>query len=127
MLGKAGSCGVWVSDLTYANGRFPLIFTDVKRCGRIIVDGARGASPRDFHNHLVWCDRNHGPWSDAVHVNSGGFDPALFHGGNGRSWMPDMLWDHRPDMSEANGSLDQAHCGQDGSPLANPSPDAARN
>ena len=52
MRGDPDSCGVWAPDLSYADGRFHLIFTDVKRYGQTTVDGAKGASLRDFHNYL---------------------------------------------------------------------------
>ncbi|NML12263.1 glycoside hydrolase family 43 protein [Sphingobium sp. AR-3-1] len=96
MRGAPDSCGVWAPDLSYADGRFWLIFTDVKRYGVTTVNGARGASLRDFPNYVVHCDHVDGDWSDATHLNSSGFDPALFHDEDGRSWMLNMLWDHRP-------------------------------
>ena len=96
MRGAPDSCGVWAPDLSYADGRFWLIFTDVKRYGVTTVNGARGASLRDFPNYVVHCDHVDGDWSDATHLNSSGFDPALFHDDDGRSWMLNMLWDHRP-------------------------------
>ena len=43
MLGDPDSCGVWAPDLTYADGRFYLVYTDVKRYGRTTVAGASGA------------------------------------------------------------------------------------
>ncbi|WP_445192320.1 glycoside hydrolase family 43 protein [Sphingomonas sp. Tas61C01] len=96
MRGNPDSCGVWAPDLTYADGRFHLIYTDVKRYGRTTADGQSGMSLRDFHNYWVWSDRIDGDWSDPVHLNSSGFDPALFHDDDGRSWLLNMLWDHRP-------------------------------
>ncbi|WP_311270935.1 glycoside hydrolase family 43 protein [Sphingobium sp. WCS2017Hpa-17] len=96
MRGAPDSCGVWAPDLSYADGRFWLIFTDVKRYGVTTVNGAKGASLRDFPNYVVHCDQIDGNWSEAVHLNSSGFDPALFHDDDGRSWMLNMLWDHRP-------------------------------
>jgi xylan 1,4-beta-xylosidase len=96
MRGNPDGCGVWAPDLSYADGRFHLIFTDVKRYGQTTVDGARGASLRDFHNYWVSSDSIAGPWSDPVYLNSSGFDPALFHDDDGRSWLLNMLWDHRP-------------------------------
>lgn len=107
MRGNPDSCGVWAPDLSYKDGRFHLIFTDVKRYGRTTVDGARGASLRDFHNYWVSCDRIDGEWSDAVHLNSSGFDPALFHDDDGRSWLLNMLWDHRPDRRRFAGIVAQ--------------------
>ena len=55
MLGDPDSCGVWAPCLTYSDGLFWLIYTDVKRYGRTTVGGASGASLRDFHNYLVTC------------------------------------------------------------------------
>ncbi|MEO6360583.1 MAG: glycoside hydrolase family 43 protein [Sphingomicrobium sp.] len=107
MRGNPDSCGVWAPDLTYAKGRFHLLYSDVKRYGRTTLDGAVGASLRDFHNYLVWSDSIGGPWSDPVYLNSSGFDPALFHDDDGRSWLLNMLWDHRPGRRRFAGVLAQ--------------------
>ncbi|RMB55545.1 xylan 1,4-beta-xylosidase [Sphingomonas sp. PP-CE-3A-406] len=107
MRGDPDSCGVWAPDISYKDGRFHLIYTDVKRYGRTTVDGAKGASLRDFHNYWVWSDRIDGDWSDPVHLNSSGFDPALFHDDDGRSWLLNMLWDHRPDRQRFAGIVAQ--------------------
>lgn len=97
MLGDPDSCGVWAPCLTYADGIFWLIYTDVKRYGRTSTAGAAGgASLRDFHNYLVTCDTIDGDWSDPVYLNSSGFDPSLFHDDDGRKWLLNQLWDHRP-------------------------------
>jgi xylan 1,4-beta-xylosidase len=96
MLGDPDSCGVWAPCLTYADGLFWLIYTDVKRFGRTSVAGAAGSSLRDFHNYLVTSPTIDGEWSDPVHVNSSGFDPSLFHDDDGRKHFLNMLWDHRP-------------------------------
>jgi len=105
MRGNPDSCGVWAPDLSYANGRFHLLYTDVKRYGRTTVNGDKGTSFRDFHNYWVWCDRIDGEWSDPVHLNSSGFDPALFHDDDGHSWLLNMLWDHRPGHQRFAGVL----------------------
>lgn len=96
MLGDPDSCGVWAPCLTHADGSFWLIYTDVKRYGRTTVGGASGASLRDFHNYLVTGPRIDGDWSDPVYLNSSGFDPSLFHNEDGRKYILNMLWDHRP-------------------------------
>jgi xylan 1,4-beta-xylosidase len=96
MLGDPDSCGVWAPCLTHADGKFWLIYTDVKRYGRTSVGGASGASLRDFHNYLVTADRIDGEWSDPVYMNSSGFDPSLFHDDDGRKWFVNQLWDFRP-------------------------------
>src|SRR5512142_2136719 len=96
MLGDPDSCGIWAPCLSYADGLFWLIYTDVKRYGRTTVGGASGASLRDFHNYLVTSPRINGDWSDPVPLNSSGFDPSLFHDADGRKYLLNMLWDHRP-------------------------------
>ena len=96
MLGDPDSCGVWAPCLTQADGLFWLIYTDVKRYGRTTVGGASGASMRDFHNYLVTSTCIDGEWSDPVYLNSSGFDPSLFHDDDGRKYLLNMLWDHRP-------------------------------
>jgi xylan 1,4-beta-xylosidase len=96
MLGNPDSCGIWAPCLSYADGLFWLIYTDVKRFGRASVAGASGASMRDFHNYLVTSPRIDGDWSDPVYLNSSGFDPSLFHDDDGRKYLLNMLWDHRP-------------------------------
>lgn len=94
--GEPDSCGVWAPCLSYADGLFWLIYTDVKRFGRASVAGASGSSMRDFHNYLVTCPTIDGEWSDPVYLNSSGFDPSLFHDADGRKYLLNMLWDHRP-------------------------------
>jgi xylan 1,4-beta-xylosidase len=107
MLGDPDSCGVWAPDLTYADGRFYLVYTDVKRFGRTTVAGASGASLRDFHNYLVTSTDINGEWSDPVHLNSSGFDPSLFHDDDGKKYLLNMLWDHRPGQKRFAGILIQ--------------------
>ena len=103
MRGEPDSCGVWAPCLTYADGTFYLLFTDVKRYGRSTVAGASGASLRDFHNFLVTSPGIEGPWSDPIYLNSSGFDPSLFHDDDGRKYVVNMLWDHRPGQNRFAG------------------------
>jgi xylan 1,4-beta-xylosidase len=109
MLGDPDSCGVWAPCLSYANGLFWLIYTDVKRFGRSSFGGAGGASLRDYHNYLVTSPRIDGEWSDPVYVNSSGFDPSLFHDDDGRKYFLNMLWDHRPGCSRFSGIVLQEY------------------
>jgi xylan 1,4-beta-xylosidase len=109
MLGDPDSCGVWAPCLSYADGLFHLIYTDVKRYGRTTVGGASGASLRDFHNYLVTSPRIDGEWSDAVYLNSSGFDPSLFHEEDGRKYLLNMLWDHRPGRNRFAGIVVQEY------------------
>lgn len=84
--GNPRSGGVWAPCLSYADGLFYLVYTDVKAWGHGFVDA---------HNYLVTASRIEGPWSDPMYLNSSGFDPSLFHD-DGRKWLVNMVWDHRP-------------------------------
>src|SRR5215813_5593495 len=85
MLGDPDSCGIWAPCLSYADGLFWLVYTDVKR-----YDGTK-----DMHNYIVTAPKIEGPWSDPSYVNSSGFDPTLFHDDDGRKWFLNMVWNHR--------------------------------
>jgi xylan 1,4-beta-xylosidase len=109
MLGDPDSCGVWAPCLTYADGLFWLIYTDVKRYGRTTQGAASGASLRDTHNYLVTSPRIDGEWSDPVYLNSSGFDPSLFHDDDGRKYLVNMRWDHRPGCNRFSGIVLQEY------------------
>jgi len=109
MRGDPDSCGVWAPCLTHADGLFHLVYTDVKRYGRTTVGGASGASLRDFHNFLVTSPRIDGEWSDPVFLNSSGFDPSLFHDHDGRKYLVNQLWDHRPGRNRFAGIVLQEY------------------
>jgi xylan 1,4-beta-xylosidase len=81
----------------------------VKRYGRTSVGGASGASLRDFHNYLVTSPTIEGDWSDPIHLNSSGFDPSLFHDRDGRKYLLNMLWDHRPGANRFAGIVMQEY------------------
>lgn len=114
MRGDPDSCGVWAPDLSHDGTRFWLIYTDVKRYGRTTVGGASGASMRDFHNYLVSCETIDGAWSDPVHINSSGFDPSLFHDDDGRKYVLNQLWDHRPGRNRFAGIVLQEYSAEQG-------------
>jgi len=109
MLGDPDSCGVWAPCLSFSDGLFWLIYTDVKRYGRTSVGGASGASLRDFHNYVVTCPTIDGDWSDPVYLNSSGFDPSLFHDDDGRKYLVNMLWDHRAGRNRFGGIVLQEY------------------
>ncbi len=107
MIGDPDSCGVWAPCLSHDGEQFYLIYTDVKRYGRTSTGGAAGASLRDFHNYMVTSKTIEGEWSDPVLLNSSGFDPSLFHDDDGRKWLVNMLWDHRPGHNRFAGIVAQ--------------------
>jgi xylan 1,4-beta-xylosidase len=86
--GDPDSGGVWAPCLSWADGLFWLVYTDVKR-----LDG----NFKDAHNYIVTAPVIERPWSDPTYVNSSGFDPSLFHDDDGRKWFLNMIWNHRPD------------------------------
>jgi xylan 1,4-beta-xylosidase len=85
MRGNPDSCGIWAPCLSYADGLFWLVYTDVKRYTGI----------KDTHNYIVTAPAIEGPWSDPVHVNSSGFDPSLFHDSDGRKYFMNMYYNQR--------------------------------
>jgi xylan 1,4-beta-xylosidase len=112
MLGDADSCGIWAPCLTHHDGRFYLVYTDVKRYGRSLRDGS--ASLRDTHNYVVTSPRIEGPWSDPVYLNSSGFDPSLFHDDDGKKYVVNQLWDHRPMANPFAGIVLQEYSEREG-------------
>ena len=86
MRGNPDSCGVWAPCLTWCDGLFYLVYSDVKR-----FDG----NFKDTHNHLTTCESVDGEWSDPVYLNSSGFDASMFHDDDGRKWLLNLIWDHR--------------------------------
>jgi xylan 1,4-beta-xylosidase len=114
MLGDPDSCGIWAPCLSFADGLFYLVYTDVKRYGRTTVGGSSGVSLRDFHNYLVTSPRIDGEWSDPVYLHSSGFDPSLFHDDDGRKYIVNMLWDHRPGKNRFAGIVLQEYSAKQG-------------
>ncbi len=110
MLGNPDSCGVWAPALRYVNGLFHLIYTDLKRYGRTSgAGGAPGASLRDIYNYLVTAPSVTDDWSDPVFLNSSGFDPSFFADDDGRQYVLNQLWDHRPGHNRFNGIVLQEY------------------
>ncbi|WP_304224652.1 glycoside hydrolase family 43 protein [Gracilinema caldarium] len=92
MTGNPPSGGIWAPCLSWSDGLFWLIFTDVKTWN----DGPF----KDVHNYLVTAERIEGPWSEPIYLNSSGFDPSLFHDEDGKKWLVNMEWDYRKRGSE---------------------------
>jgi len=86
LVGNPCSGGVWAPDLTWRDGLFYLVYTNVrsKRGGFV-----------DAHNFLVTAPAITGPWSNPIYLHSRGFDPALFHDDDGRTYLLNLVWDHR--------------------------------
>lgn len=87
--GVPDSGGVWAPCLSFADGRFWLIYSDVK---------SLNGPWKDVRNFLITADRIEGPWSEPVALNASGFDPSLFHDTDGRKWLVCQLWRGVPDL-----------------------------
>lgn len=86
MKGNPSSGGIWAPDLSYADGLFWLIYTDVK-----VVNGAF----KDCTNYLITAPSIEGPWSDPYRLDGVGFDASLFHDDDGRKYLVQQTWDYR--------------------------------
>jgi len=86
--GIVGSGGVWAPSLSYHDGQFWLIYTNVRYWGK-------GQPFKDIGIYLTTAEDILGPWSEPVVLNSIGFDPSLFHDDDGRKWLVNMMWDFR--------------------------------
>jgi len=86
MTGNLDSGGIWAPDLSWADGKFWLVYTDVK-----VTDG----SFKDCINYLITAEDIMGPWSDPVVLNTAGFDASLFHDSDGRKYLVNQYWDPR--------------------------------
>ncbi len=85
MRGVPDSCGVWAPCLSYANGIFYLVYTNVKS-----FDGVW----KDTPNFVVSTNDIRGAWSDPIYLCSSGFDGSFFHDQN-KIWFVNMIVDHR--------------------------------
>ena len=113
LLGNEDNGGVWAPCLSYSDGLFYLIYTDVKTW--------TGAY-KDSHNYLITAQSIEGPWSEPTYLNSSGFDASLFHDDDGRKWYLNMQWDHRVGNHPFSGILLQEYLPREnrlGGPITN--------
>lgn len=96
MIGNPSSCGIWAPCLSYDNGTFYLIYTDLKTRSEIFMD---------IHNYMVMSNDILGDWSEPIYLNSSGFDPSLFHDDNGKKWLVNMIWDYRKGKTPFGGII----------------------
>lgn len=87
MRGNVMSGGIWAPCLSYHDGIFYLVFTDVKTWKRYPF--------KDAHNYIITAKNIEGPWTEPVYMNSIGFDTSLFHDDDGRKYFLNAEWDYR--------------------------------
>ncbi|MDG4810671.1 glycoside hydrolase family 43 protein [Micromonospora sp. WMMD1120] len=92
--GCGDSNGVWAPDLTYHDGVFHLVYSDV---------ASFASGYWDPQNFLVTAEHITGPWSDPVKLHGRGFDAALFHDDDGTTWLLSMSADWRPGRDRFGG------------------------
>ncbi|GHJ43873.1 xylan 1,4-beta-xylosidase [Catellatospora sp. TT07R-123] len=85
--GSGDSNGVWAPDLSWHDGVFYLVYSDV---------ASFASGFWDPQNYLTTATSIDGPWSDPVKLHSHGFDASLFHDPDGTTWLLAMSADWRP-------------------------------
>ena len=90
MTGNPSGGGVWAPCLTYDDGLFFLVYSNV----RSWID----TPSVDVENYLITCDTIDGVWSERIYLNSSGFDPSLYHDSDGKKYILNMEWDFRQDF-----------------------------
>lgn len=88
--GVTDSAGVWAPSLSHADGKFWLIYTNIRNTGM-------GRPFKDIKIFLTTADDILGPWSEPLELDSIGFDPSLFHDDDGKKYLLNMEWDFRKD------------------------------
>ncbi|MEU8421347.1 glycoside hydrolase family 43 protein [Micromonospora sp. NPDC048835] len=92
--GCGDSNGVWAPDLTYHDGQFHLVYSDV---------ASFASGYWDPQNFVVTAEDITGPWSDPVKLHGRGFDASLFHDDDGTTWLLGMSADWRPGRDRFGG------------------------
>jgi xylan 1,4-beta-xylosidase len=100
MRGDPNSGGIWAPCLTYCDGMFYLIYTNVTNFH---------GNFKDTHNYLVTTTDIRGEWSEPIYLNSSGFDPSMFHDDDGKKYILNMKWDHREGTNFFAGILVQEY------------------
>jgi len=111
MRGNPDSGGVWAPQLSHRDGRFWLIYSDMK-----VVTGAF----KEGRNYLVTSTAIDGKWSDPVYLNASGFDPSLFHDDDGRKYLVNMFWNPRVDEHSFHGIVLQEYSHERGGLVGEP-------
>lgn len=95
--GNYNSGSLWAPHLSYADGLFWLVYTDVKS----------STAFKDTLNYVITAPAITGPWSEPTFVTASGFDPALFHDDDGRHYFLNMLFDWRLENPGFSGTVIQ--------------------
>ncbi len=100
MRGEVASDGIWAPNLSFCDGLFYLVYTDMKN----------GMTPaKDLDNYLITAPSVKGPWSEPIYLNSEGFDPALFHDTDGKKYLINLNCQFRKGQNRFGGILLQEY------------------
>jgi xylan 1,4-beta-xylosidase len=97
--GMPDSGGVWAPSLSHDGRRFHITYSVVNLRGSFPTTGVA--------NYLISAPEMTGPWSQPRFLNGSGWDPALFHDQDGRSYLLNMCLDQRPGRPATAGILIQ--------------------
>ncbi len=98
--GNPDSGGIWAPALSYADGQFWLLYTDVK-----VVD----APWKNGRNYLITAPSIEGPWSDPIPMGNGGFDPSMYHAEGGKKYYVYRPWGMRNHSDPINNIVIQEY------------------
>ncbi|MFD2728407.1 glycoside hydrolase family 43 protein [Enterococcus camelliae] len=95
--GNYNSGSLWAPHLSYSEGYFWLVVTDVKT----------NTAFKDTLNYLFVSKDITGDWGEPLFLHASGFDPAFFHDDDGKHYLVSMLYDHRLDYERFSGLVMQ--------------------
>ncbi|KRM12382.1 glycoside hydrolase family 43 protein [Paucilactobacillus suebicus] len=93
LTGNTRGCSIWAPFAAYHNGKYYVIYTDVK---------STRVPYKDVNNYIITSDSIDSPWSEPKYINSSGFDPSIFFDDDGKIYFLNEYWDYR--MSTHNKS-----------------------
>jgi xylan 1,4-beta-xylosidase len=83
LAGVPCSGGVWAPALSWHDGYFWLVYTNMQHFA---------GSFKDARNYLICAPTIHGPWTEPVFLHASGFDPSLFHDADGKKYVVSQRW-----------------------------------
>ncbi|MFG2725304.1 family 43 glycosylhydrolase [Streptomyces canus] len=92
LAGVPDSGGIWAPSLSWDGERFWVVYSIVRSVGTPYFDTDTYVSTAAFRTATEAA----GEWTAPRRIASHGFDPALFHGDEGRLWLLNLQNDHRP-------------------------------
>lgn len=99
LLGNYNSGSIWAPHLSYSDGKFWLLITDVKT----------GSAFKDTLNYVLSTEDIYGDWGEPTFVTASGFDPAFFHDDDGKHYIMSILFDHRLEKKSFSGLVIQEY------------------